>query len=674
MSENHMQQLAYNLVAYTNCSFFLTGKAGTGKTTFLRRIQQEIAKRFLVLAPTGIAALMAGGETIHSFFGMPLEVLTRNSVFRINSDKQELIRMVDTLIIDEVSMVRCDVVDAINRILCSVMSSNLPFGGKQVIFVGDLFQLEPVVRRSDRTATEMLRDIYGTENPFFFKAHVFKRLRLLSIEFEHVYRQRDEQFLEVLNQVRRGSVGADGLSLLNKCVGKRFKDEEMTITLTSHNNTADEINQQHLAAIAHPTFVYEGVIDKQFRLKELPAPSKLELKVGCQVMFCRNDVCRRWVNGTIGVVSALEENRIVVRLEDGNEYEVGKVIWESYEQKYHKHNGNLEKKLVGTYTQYPLKLAWAITIHKSQGMTFNKMYLDLSRGVFLPGQLYVALSRVTSLEGLSLSKAVSTSHVMQNMEVNDFAATFNDYSNIDKELEEGKLLYPFLCLHDYDGAAATCLDMVREKASKGDIRGAALMAKKMFDVMVDDSLLLGLATHSDRVNGESASCIFLNAVFCLYSGAYEDAANLANDLLSKRATCKEAMYIRSRALGALGQWKRADKCNEQLLEAYKGTDENYDGKTLMWVAATNEAVGDAALGLYQMLVNRYPDYIKPLCKLRHYMKGKNVCVESKDENVLAEAFDDASVSDDEFVALYQKEGNEEAASALKEKLLNLAFE
>lgn len=284
---NHEQQLAYELVANTNSSFFLTGRAGTGKTTFLHNVQKLVGKQFITLAPTGVAAILAGGDTIHSFFGLPMEVCTPGTCGKMNEAKILTLLHADTIIIDEVSMVRCDIMDAIDYTMRKALRNNMPFGGKQIIFVGDMFQLPPVVKQGPEK--DMLKDLYQTDDFFFYKSDAIKRMRLVKIEFRKVYRQDDEHFLHILENVRLNKVTPENIMHLNGRVQIPTAEDGAVITLASINKTADKINLQRLEDIESEEFVYEGTIDGKFEEKKFPVDMKLRLKVGAQVMFTRND-------------------------------------------------------------------------------------------------------------------------------------------------------------------------------------------------------------------------------------------------------------------------------------------------------------------------------------------------------------------------------------------------
>ncbi len=614
---NVRQKQAFELVAHTNQSFFLTGRAGTGKTTFLKNIQQLTDKQFIVVAPTGIAAIVAGGVTIHSFFGLSLEVQgPKDHGKNFTEDKIDAIRACDTIIIDEVSMVRCDIVDSIDRTLRMVMSTNLPFGGKQVIFSGDMFQLPPVLRSG--AETEAMKAYYKTDVPFFFKAHVFESLSLPTIEFVKVYRQEEQLFLNILSDIRAGVCTEQDLQELNaRCVTPSNEDEPI-IALTPYKEAADRINQQHLEALDTDSFIYEGGLDGKFgktgkdgKVKEdsLPAPLNLTLKVGAQVMFTRNDSSHRWVNGTLGTVVKLDDQEIKVAIGDQT-VDVTPISWESYEYEFDKQEKKLNKETVGSFSQYPLKLAWAITIHKSQGLTFDKMILDLSRGTFAAGQLYVALSRVRSLEGLYLSRPIRYSDIMNNGEVVQFASKFNDDLVIEAQLAEGRALYPYLKTQDYDGAISQYMEIAKSNIMNGQHRAACLQLKKMFNLMVFDDILEGTTTDIPLNPAETQVAWFNNAVLCLYGGNADKAIDYVDKLMSARPVY-EGMFMKARALYKLGRYSEADSVNVEM-DKFIDNDsrgQSCDSKFFYSYAVVNEKVGDPYLGAYKRLVIDNPNYM-----------------------------------------------------------------
>ena len=442
-------QDAIRIIQNTHQTLFLTGKAGTGKSTFLRYIAQTTKKKYIVLAPTGIAAINAGGSTLHSFFKLPFHPLLPNDTrytqrklkdtLKYNGEKRKILREVELIIIDEISMVRADIIDFIDKVL-RVYSRNIyqPFGGKQLLLVGDMYQLEPVLKEDER---QLLKPYYPST--FFFDALVFKEMKLVSIELQKVYRQTDSTFINILDSIRTTSVSIDQLSTLNQQVGKVIANDKnkLAITLSGKRDTVDHINEQELSRLPGNPITLYGHIEGDFPESNLPTPIELYLKVGAQVLFIKNDKEKRWVNGTLGTIvsfSKEEPTIIVVRTEKGEEVNVEQEIWSNVIYSYNEKEQKIEEQEIGVYQQYPLKLAWAITIHKSQGLTFNNVNIDLTGGVFAGGQTYVALSRCTSLEGISLKYPIRKEDVFIRSEIVQFAQRYNNQDLIKKVLEESK--------------------------------------------------------------------------------------------------------------------------------------------------------------------------------------------------------------------------------------------
>ena len=669
---NVEQQKAFDLVANTNTCLFITGKAGTGKTTFIKRIQEETNKNFLVLAPTGIAAIAVGGQTMHSFFGFPMQAMGPHTEIGLSNEKFQILKQTDTIIVDEASMVRSDMVDGMDRCLRMVFHTNMPFGGKQVIFVGDLFQLPPVVKEGSADA-EMLHDLYGAGLPFFYKAFVLKRMNLPKIEFQKVYRQSDEAFLNILNKMRNGEVTNEDLALLNEHVKKDANSDDYSVTLTSFNYMAEKINDEKLNAIEEEEFCYQADIHDDFKKNDAPVPEFLRLKVGAQVIFCRNYPQAGYMNGTIGKVSKLDEEHIFVTLENGAEINVSRVDWENLQSKYNRQTHKMESEVVGSFTQFPLKLAWAITIHKSQGMTFDKMHFDLSRGTFQAGQAYVAISRLRSLNGLTLSNPICPHHVTQNQEVRVFANSFNDVDMINDELETGKAIYKYLIAKDYNMAAKSCLKLMKRKIHNNDLRNAALIAKKMFDIMLDDTCLKGMTKDMKLLKDCSMTCNFLNAVICLYGNRYEEAIGYADMVLSRKA-CLEVMFIKGRALYELKRNDDAYDVVYQIISISKDGEEKkaIDKKLLLFEARVNERMGNSILAISQRLIKLCPEYMGGYLIVRNEARRLEMHLtfsESDDNTELAVAFENGNVSNEDFCKMLSKTKDRKSLSMLQ-RLIN----
>lgn len=415
---------ALDVMLKTRETVLITGKAGTGKSTLLRHFAKESGKKCVVLAPTGIAAINAGGQTIHSFFGFPLRPMVPGDseikVYAKYHPKYKIMREMEILIIDEVSMLRADIIDAMDYSLRMNLNMPFPFGGKQVVFFGDLFQLEPVTQNSD-VERHLFGEVY--QSHYFFHAKVFEEINFPNIELTQVYRQQDETFIHLLNSIRLGNAGEGELAEINSRYEPHYEPDadELAITLCTRNRMADDINEYMLSKIEGKSFDYAGTIEGDFNLRNLPTASTLVLKLGAQVVFMKNHASGKYVNGTLGRVTRLDQMNIEVTLEDGEEIMLQKEIWENKVYRFDAVNRRIQSDTIGKFTQYPIKLAWAITIHKSQGLTFEKAIIDLGGGAFAHGQLYVALSRCRTLSGLYLRQLIRYPDIIVDERVIDFA-------------------------------------------------------------------------------------------------------------------------------------------------------------------------------------------------------------------------------------------------------------
>ena len=463
------QELAYHYVQHTNRCIFLTGKAGTGKTTFLRRLKEECPKQMAVVAPTGVAAINAEGVTIHSLFQLPPQLFlpteeARRQLFaemQMRANKQRVLRNLELLVIDEVSMVRADLLDTIDAVLRHFKRRpTIPFGGAQLVVIGDLFQLSPVVREEE---WRLLQPYY--EGPYFFQARVFRELRPVYIEFEHVYRQTNQDFVTILNQVRNNELTPESLQVLNSRVqefrgsgvlispegsneyllnanGQEFRGSGEAITLSTHNSKVDAINQREMDSLTGKEHTYKATITDTFPESMYPVDEQLTLKVGARVMFIKNDSStdKLYYNGKLGVVTSLSKQAINVLCDDGTEVNVHNEVWENIRYNADSGSDQVQTEIIGTFSHYPLRLAWAITIHKAQGLTFDQLVID-AEDAFAAGQVYVALSRCRSLEGLTLLTPIPTRALTNAREVLQFTDQQDSIQTIEENLQPAQKEY-----------------------------------------------------------------------------------------------------------------------------------------------------------------------------------------------------------------------------------------
>lgn len=478
-------QLAADFVQYTNRSIFLTGKAGTGKTTFLKYIKEHSHKNIATVAPTGVAAINAGGVTIHSFFQLPFtpyipatasvwgnnEVATDKhqllSKVKLNKERIEIIQKLELLIIDEISMVRADVLDAIDQVLRHYRSQrSKPFGGLQVLLIGDMFQLPPVVKQDE---WQILNQYYAS--PYFFDSMVIKECEPAYIELNKIYRQDDENFIALLNKVRNNNLDEDAYETLQRLYNSAFEPNKNDgyITLTTHNARADAINTEALQSITTGSFFYKAQIENSFPESMFPIDEVLEFKLGAQVMFLKNDTAKekRFFNGKIGTIEQINNDEIFVKCSDSNDLiKVEKYRWENIVYTLNQQNNQVEEEVIGTFTQYPLRLAWAITIHKSQGLTFDKAIIDAGKA-FAPGQVYVALSRCRTLDGIVLVSKIGSNSLYSDPHILQFSKQYKTNQlqsslSFEKHLHQNNLLQELFDFNDEEKAVTKLEKFIEE--------------------------------------------------------------------------------------------------------------------------------------------------------------------------------------------------------------------
>ena len=431
---NEQFRQALDLMENTARSVFVTGRAGTGKSTLLTHFRQTTRKRVAVLAPTGVAALNVKGQTVHSFFGFkPNVTLDKIRRVRSASDERSIYKKLDTIVIDEISMVRADLLDCVDKFLrLNGPDADSPFGGIQMVFIGDLYQLPPVVSGAER---EAFKSLY--ETPYFYSARAFQPLKMEFIELDKVYRQHDQGFIDLLNAIRNNTITEEGLRQLNQRYVPDFQPPpgDMYIYLTTTNDMAGQINEAQLQQLKTRSFMFTAQIEGDFGDEYLPTKIDLQVKVGAQIMMLNNDPEERWVNGTVGkvtdIVTGDKDNVIVAELAGGDTVEITPYVWEIF--RFFVSGGQLQSDVIGRFKQYPLMLAWAVTIHKSQGKTFDRVVLDIGKGTFAHGQTYVALSRCTTLGGLVLKKPLLKRHVLTDYRVMRFL-TGHRYQEAEKTL------------------------------------------------------------------------------------------------------------------------------------------------------------------------------------------------------------------------------------------------
>ncbi len=644
-------QNAWNLIRNTRRSVFLTGKAGTGKSTFLKYICVHTSKEHVVLAPTGIAAVNVGGQTLHSFFKIPFKPLLPDDpdfsprrirkTLRYSAEKVKLIRKLQLIIIDEISMVRCDIIDFIDKVL-RIYSGNMrePFGGKQLLFVGDIFQLEPVITRDMR---DILRRYY--KQFFFFNAKVFNQLGLIPIELRKIYRQTDSSFISMLDRVRVSHASYNDIQLLNSRCNPDYEepDSGFVMTLATRRDTVDSINDDHMQALDTPEYVFTGIVTDVFPDNDLPTNKELILKQGAQVIFIRNDKEGRWVNGTLGKVSRLDQSGIEVQLENGEGYNLEQEVWENVQYSYDEKEKKVIENVVGTFRQYPIKPAWALTVHKSQGLTFNNIVIDFAGGAFSSGQTYVALSRCTSLEGITLLKPLSQRDIIVNTAIADFSRQFNNQAAINDAIlvEKANGLYAMASIAFDNDDFSRCVDCMTQAMEIHSVLSSPVAKRliklkfnkfvklnakiKTLEEVIDsqNKMLLDLASEYTAMGDQSMGLGELaqedevpygNSAPRLDEIAIKSALANYNKALRLSPGYVPAMLGKSKLLQSIGEMSKAVDILEQILEKNKNCYE-----AIMALASIHESEKDAAAAIkgYKRAIRASRTAVEPHVALAH---------------------------------------------------------
>lgn len=637
MQSSDPAAIASKFINHTNRHVFLTGKAGTGKTTFLRHIIQYTHKKAVIVAPTGIAAINAGGVTIHSLFQLPFGNFipvnqynkTHNHQFKItdpaslihnlqmNASKRKLLREIELLIIDEVSMLRADLLDAVDATLKHLRRKhNRSFGGVQVLFIGDMLQLPPVIKEEEWL---LLKEHY--KSIYFFDALALQREKPLYIELEKIYRQDDNTFISLLNNLRNNTVGNEDLALLNDYYKPGFRPDvnDNYITLTTHNYKADKLNKEYLDSIKKQSYFFEAKIEGDFNEYAYPVEKMLVLKEGAQIMFVKNDPtgAQRFFNGKIGVVSAISNEQVQIKCGDRNEPVILEAYtWQNIKYVLNATTNEVEEKVVGTFTQYPVRLAWAITVHKSQGLTFDKAIIDIE-DAFAPGQIYVALSRLRSLQGLVLTSGINFNRLGQDDKIVEFSRSKTEKEDLHSLLNEGENEFLKNCLLDsfnftnlrkaihyhvdtYDKVegrsakqeyklwavelrnmldkvkphADTFLNQINDILNKKELQRLDDRVKAAFDYFSPEFKKLSsfIVGHMEHVKNEKRIKIYLGELIELETLFYEQVKRMKRAAALSHAILNKQEVARQTIINALNDQGRIDRINAVFINGGRKKD------------------------------------------------------------------------------------------------------
>lgn len=635
----------------SNKSIVLTGSAGCGKTTILKYCVQNGKRNVVKSAFTGAAARNIDGRTLNSLFQLPFGVITPATDLKCTHTMQECIERMDCLVIDEVFSCPAYILDAVDKIMRNARKDNRPMGGVRCVLMGDPKQLAPVANSRDPEERKAIIDMYGEGMPYVWKSRVWKELNPFNIHLTKIHRQADAEFQQILERASIGSNTEADIARLNQCVRPAFNDK--AVTITPYNKAADVINDNEMAKLGTPEFIFEGTTSGNYPYKDadLPAPKELKLKVGCRVMATRNCKLHGFYNASLGTVTKLTDKEVFVKFDHKtSETNVPRMVWESKENHYNPETKQMDSRITGTYTQFPLRIGYAISIHKSQGQTYTAVNIDTTRRFFCDGMGYVALSRCRSLEGITFNHPLDRSYIRQSFEVLKYLKDSQLTDNLDAELEAFSAIDGAAYRGDYDNACKEGVRFVRNAIADGKIHFAAELIRKIYGVMIADDLS-GTMKGVIGVSGNELDTLLVNAFCSVYSGRYNDAIRYANNILCI-ATMPEALYIKARAEYLIKAYVACDQTNSGILNggSYASLYDPFnDCKALFLAGITGRELGDSNLALWQRIIKLRPKYLRAYIELRKDMLKAGLSLpQGEDLPTIIIKWNDASISEDVF--------------------------
>lgn len=646
----------------SNKSIVLTGSAGCGKSTILKYCVQNGNRNVVMSAFTGAAARNIDGRTLNSLFQLPIGIITPTTELKCTHSMQECIEKMDCLVIDEIFSCPAYILDAVDRIMRYARKDNRPMGGVRCVLMGDPKQLGPVVNNRDPEECKALADMYGEGMPYVWKSRVWKELNPFNIHLTKIHRQADAEFQQILERASIGRNTEADVARLNQCVRIAFNDK--AVTITPFNKAADAINEKEMGKLNTPEFTYEGTTsgDYPFKDADLPAPKQLKLKVGCRVMATRNSAQHGFFNASLGTVTRLTNDEVFVKFDDSSsETNVPRLVWESTENHYNQETKQMETNITGTYTQFPLRIGYAISIHKSQGQTYTAVNIDTTRRFFCDGMGYVALSRCRSLDGITFNHPLNRSYIRQSMEVLQFINDSQLTDDLDAELEAISAIDGAANKGDYDRACREGVRFVRNAIVDGKIHFAAELIRKIYGVMIADELSGAMEGFLD-ISGNDVDTLLVNAFSAVYSGRYNDAIRYANNILTT-ATIPEALYIKACAQYLSKAYVAADQTNVELLNGGSYAviyDSCNDSKALYLASLTNREIGDSCLEFWQRIIKLHPKYHRTYLELRKDMLNAGFSLPQGDEqSPIITKWNDTSLDAEEFKMVLDSLGHDD---------------